>query len=60
MIINFMRTWKSNIALDIEKVNILELEEKFQAIVDGENPIYKDNRAAIRDATRSLSKSTKI
>lgn len=55
--VKFMRAWKTNIFLELEKVNFEQLKNEFVKIKDGENSNYKDDENARKDAIKALSKS---
>lgn len=54
--VKFMSAWKSNIMLDIGKINFEKLKEEFQKIKDGNHESYKDDPSSKKDAINSLSK----
>lgn len=54
--VKFMRAWKTNIFLELEKVNFEQLQNEFVKIKDGRNNNYKDDENARKDAIKALSK----
>lgn len=52
--VKFMRTWKTNIILDIEKINFELLKKEFEKIKNNEIEAYKNDPTAKKDAVTSL------